>query len=127
MYTLFNVVENKIIAELISDAAMINKVRDIVIENEDFDFSVLGRSDAMEYIEDYCQNLVLLSDSEINNFLTECGIKVQENEDSAYVELMMDDHKCIEFKGTQYYINEDTPLTANEEKIYDALVYCCHV
>ena len=127
MYTLFNVIENKIIAELASDAAMINKVRTIAVENEDFDFSILSRSEAMEYIENYCSNLVLLYDGIINNFLTEFGIEVRENEPMDYVELMMDDHKCIEFKGKQFYISEDSPMTADEEIIYNTLIDCCHV
>jgi hypothetical protein len=127
MYTLFNVIENKIIAELASDVAMINKVSAIVLENEDTDFSILGVSDAKEYIEDYCSNLVLLEDNRINNFLTEFGIEVRENEPMDYVELMMDDHKCIEFKGKQFYISEDTPMTADEEIIYNTLIDYCHV
>jgi len=127
MYTLFNVIENKIIAELASDVAMINKVSAIVLENEDTDFSILGVSDAKEYIEDYCSNLVLLEDYKINNFLTEFGTKVRKNERMDYVELMMDDHKCIEFKGKQFYISEDSPMTADEEIIYNTLISVCHV
>jgi hypothetical protein len=127
MYTLFNVIENKIIAELASDVAMINKVSAIVLENEDTDFSILGVSDAKEYIEDYCSNLVLLEDNRINNFLTEFGIEVRENEPMDYVELMMDNHKCIEFKGKQFYISEDSPMTKEEGIIYDTLISVCHV
>jgi hypothetical protein len=125
-YTLFNV-EKKNIAELISTAAMINKVRDIVFENGDTDFSILGISDAKEYIEDYCPNLVLLEVDRINNFLTEFGIEVRENEPMDYVELMMDNHKCIQFQGKQFYISEDSPMTADEEIIYNTLIDCCHV
>ena len=35
----------------------VDKIR---IENEDFDYSILGISDAIEYIEDYCDNLELI-------------------------------------------------------------------
>lgn len=65
MYTLVNNIESKVIANLKSDAELINKVNQIRIENEDFDFSFLGISDVKEYIEDYCSNLDLLIDSEV--------------------------------------------------------------
>jgi hypothetical protein len=35
----------------------VDKIR---IENGDFDYSILGISDAIEYIEDYCDNLELI-------------------------------------------------------------------
>ena len=81
MYTIVNNIENKIIARLSSnDAELINKVNEIRIENEDFDFSILGISDAKEYIEEYCHNLELLDDYEVKNFLDTHGIEVEENE-----------------------------------------------
>ena len=36
----------------------IDFMKKIAIENEDFDFSILGISDSKEYLEDYCDNLV---------------------------------------------------------------------
>lgn len=60
MYKILNNVENKIIFESSNDLEFIEFVRKIVIENEDYDFSVLGVSDAEEYIEEYCDNLELL-------------------------------------------------------------------
>lgn len=60
MYILVNTVEDKIIAELKNDSEIINKVNEIRIENEDFDFSIIGVSDAIEYIEDFCGNLELV-------------------------------------------------------------------
>ena len=65
MYTIVNNIENKVIANLISDAELINKVRNIAVENEDFDFSIICLSEAKEYIEVYCSNLDLLIDSEV--------------------------------------------------------------
>ena len=41
-----------------SDSEFIDFVHKIAIENEDYDFSILGISDAKEYIETYCANLV---------------------------------------------------------------------
>ncbi len=93
MYSLVNNIENKVIATLDSDRELINKVDDIRVENEDVDFSVLGISDAKEYIEDYCHNLDLLIDSEVAQFLEDHGIEVEKNEPDHYVELMMDNHK----------------------------------
>ena len=36
-------------------------------ENEDYDFSILGLSDAKEYIENYCDNLILITQIIKNN------------------------------------------------------------
>lgn len=60
MYTILNTVEDKIIGTFETDGEFIDFVRKIVIENEDYDFSVIGVSDAEEYIEDYCDNLKLI-------------------------------------------------------------------
>jgi hypothetical protein len=127
MYSLVNNLENKVIANLNSDAELIHKVRNIAVENEDNDLSILSLSEAKEYIEVYCDNLDLLIDSEVEEFLNNHGTEVLENEPSHYVELMMDDHKCTKFKGKQYYISNDWDLTENEEKIYDILAYALHV
>jgi len=127
MYTLVNNIESKVITTLDSDRELINKVDDIRVENEDVDFSVLGISDAKEYIEDYCSNLDLLIDSEVAQFLEDHGIEVEKNEPDHYVELMMDNHKCTEWKGKQYYISDSLDLSEDEEKIYDVLAYALHV
>ena len=127
MYTLVNNIESKVIATLDSDRELINKVDDIRVENEDVDFSVLGISDAKEYIEDYCSNLDLVIDSEVEQFLDTHGIEVEKNEPISYVELMMDNHKCTEWKGKQYYISDSLDLSDDEEKIYDVLAYALHV
>jgi hypothetical protein len=127
MYSLVNNLDNKVIANLKNDSELIDKVSKIVIENEDFDFSVLGVSDAKEYIEDYCDNLDLLVDSEVAEFLEDHAIEVEENEPDHYVELMMDNHKCTEWKGIQYYISDSLDLSEDEQKIYDVLAYALHV
>lgn len=49
--------ENEKITELKTDIDLIEFVKKIVIENEDYNYSVLSISDAIEYIEDYCDNL----------------------------------------------------------------------
>jgi hypothetical protein len=68
-----------------------------------------------------------IKDSEIMGFLDNYSIEVEDNEPDHYVELMMDNHKCIEFKGKKYYISDSLTLTDDEEKIYDVLVYTLHV
>ena len=60
--------------------------------------------------------------NKIINFLAKFGTKVKDNESSDYVHLMMDNHKCIEFNGEQFYIPEDVNLSENEEEVYDYLI-----
>lgn len=127
MYSLVNNVNCELIAELKDTAELIDKVKKIAIENEDFDFSFIGISDVLEYIDDYCDNLDLLVDSEVEEFLSNYGNEVGDNEPEHYVELIMDNHKCVEFKDKQYYISDSLNLTENEEKIYDVLAYSLHV
>ena len=127
MYSIVNNIESKIINLSSDDTELINFVNKIRIENEDFDFSILGISDAIEYIEDYCSNLDLLIDSEVEQFLDTHGIEVEKNEPISYVELMMDNHKCTEWQGKQYYISDSLDLSDDEEKIYDVLAYALHV
>jgi hypothetical protein len=128
MYSLVNNIESKVIAELKSISDLLDKIKKIAIENEDIggdDF--ISLNDVQEYIEDYCDNLELLQDSEVNKFLDSHGIEVEKNEPMNYVELMMDNHKCIQWKDKQYYINDSLDLNDDEEKIYDVLVYNLHV
>lgn len=127
MYSLVNNIESKIINLSSDDTELINFVNKIRIENEDFDFSILGISDAKEYIEEYCSNLDLLIDSEVEQFLKDHAIEVEDNEPDNYVELMMDNHKCAEWKDKQYYISDSLDLSEDEEKIYDVLAYVLHV
>ena len=56
----------------------------------------------------------------VEEFLEETCTEVQANETLAYCELMMDNHKCIEYGGKQYYIPETN--FGDEEIIYDFLI-----
>ena len=59
MYKIFhNLDEKTTVCD--SDKELIDFVNLIRIENEDFDFSIIGVSDAVEYLEDYRSNLDLL-------------------------------------------------------------------
>jgi hypothetical protein len=46
-----------------NESQFIDFMKKIVIENEDYDFSIIGLSDAIEYLEDYCSNLELIDDN----------------------------------------------------------------
>lgn len=71
MHKVYNNVEDKIVFSG-DDMELIDFVRKIVIENEDADYSVIGVSDAIEYIEDNCGNLELEEDAEYD-LCPECG------------------------------------------------------
>jgi hypothetical protein len=59
MYTIKNIIEDKVIFTGDTNE-FLRFVDSIRIENEDYDFSILGESDAREYIEDCCSNLELI-------------------------------------------------------------------
>jgi len=127
MYSLVNDLKSRVIANLSSDSELINTVILIAIENEDRISPIDSVNDCFEYINEYTENLFLILDSEVEQFLDMYGIEVEVNEPSAYIDLMMDNHKCIEWKGKQYYISDSLDLSDDEEKIYDILVYSLHV
>ena len=53
----------------------------------------------------------------IGTYCTPC-----KNEDGAIVDLMMDNHKCINWDNEEYYLPEDIAYTEEEEIVYDYLV-----
>ena len=62
-------------------------------------------------------------DEMIANFIEEFCPKVEPNEKSSFVELMMDDHDCIEYNGSQYYVPQNCMLWGNDEtEIHDKLI-----
>lgn len=61
MYKIYHNIDGEKITTLNSDLEFIEFMRKIAIENLDFDFSILGVSDAMVYLDDYCENLDLIS------------------------------------------------------------------
>jgi len=59
----------------------------------------------------------------ILEFLETFGTVVESNEESSYVDLMMDDHKCVEFDGVQYYVPESNSFYEDDDlDIYDLLI-----
>ena len=59
MYVIYNNVEEKNIFQG-NEREFINFTKTIVKENGDIDYSILGISDAIEYIEDFCSNLEIV-------------------------------------------------------------------
>ena len=127
MFTLVNTIECKVISQLKSEAELVEKIKLIANENEDSHVIIDNLSDIEAYIENYCDNLALLNDYEVNEFLSNHGIEVEDNEPTSYVELIMDNHKCINWNNKQYYISDCLLLTNNEEKICEILTYYLHV
>lgn len=71
------------------------------------------------YVQDYGERI---SDERIAEFLDRFCTEVKKKEDSAYVELMMDDHFCIEYgtdhkkRRIQYYVPENNMMYAPEDE-----------
>lgn len=57
----------------------------------------------------------------VKEFLKERCTKVRKKESESYVELMMDNHKCIQYGNNQYYVPEEN-LFGEDEIIFDFLV-----
>ena len=53
----------------------------------------------------------------IYDFLNEFATKVGKNEQSSYVDLMMDDHTSIEFEGQQYYVPENNSFYTQDDEL----------
>ncbi len=60
MYKILHNVDAEKTTTLKTDRELIDFMSKIAIENEDYNFSIIGVSDALEYLEDYCSNLTLL-------------------------------------------------------------------
>lgn len=67
-----------------------------------------------------------ITQKEVETYLEEIGIKVREDEPDHYVELMMDNHKCVQYNGVQYYIPEENNF-GTDDQIFDLLVTFYHV
>lgn len=64
----------------------------------------------------------------ITDFLEKYGTKVKKRESSSFVELMMDDHICVEVDFVQYYIPENNSFyTEDDDLVYEFLMMCRQV
>lgn len=55
--------------------------------------------------------------NEVSRFIKEFCSQVLEEEYDGYAELMMDDHKCIEYEGIVYYIPENCSLMDEDDEL----------
>ena len=59
----------------------------------------------------------------VKGFLSMYGTKVKKRESSAYVELMMDNYKCIDYNGIEYYIPNGCMFWSDEDsEIFSYLI-----
>lgn len=127
MYTLIDTKKNKEFATLNSKQELIDKVN-LIANDDKFRIAPINTiEDCFEYINQYTLDYDLVKDSEVNSFIETYGIEVDENESDHYVELMMDDHKCIKWKGKEYYIGENLNLDDRDERVYMIIAYSLHV
>jgi|688.fasta_scaffold00015_194 hypothetical protein len=127
MYTLIDTKKNKELATLNSKQELIDKVN-LIANDDKFRIAPINTiEDCFEYINQYTLDYDLVKDSEVNSFIETYGIEVDENESDHYVELMMDDHKCIKWKGKEYYIGENLNLDEVEDSVYMIIAYSLHV
>lgn len=127
MYSLINDLESRVIANLSSDSELIDKVRLIAIENEDRIAPIDSVNDCFEYINEYTENLDLVLDSDVDNFINKYGIEVEEYQMDSYIELMLIDNYLIEWKNKKYYISNSLDLDSNEIQIEYVLGNSLHV
>jgi hypothetical protein len=60
MITLVNNVEDKVIGQFDNLSDLIEKMKQISLENEDDNWTFIGLGDVIEYVDDYCDNLTLI-------------------------------------------------------------------
>jgi hypothetical protein len=58
----------------------------------------------------------------IRDFIKKYCTQVQENETSDFVELMIDNHKCIEFEGVEYYVPDDNSFWNEDEELLQEFI-----
>jgi len=56
----------------------------------------------------------------VKDYLKENCVKVRKNETDVYVELMVDNHKCINYGGIEYYVPDSS--YSNEEVIISSFL-----
>jgi hypothetical protein len=127
MYTLIKNNKKNELITLKSKKQLLDKVR-LIAKKDKFRTAPIDTiDDCLEYINEYTLDYELIKDSDVAKFLNNHAVEVEENEPDHYVELMMDDHKCTEWKGKQYYISDNLDLCDDEYKLYEVLAYTLHV
>jgi hypothetical protein len=62
MFQIKNNIEDKMIFSSSNQSEFINMVNIIAIENEDSDMNIKSTFDAISYLQEYCSNLIFLSE-----------------------------------------------------------------
>ena len=57
-------------------------------------------------------------------FLEKFATEVRKDEDDAYIELMLDNHFCIEYENRLFYIPEDNSLYTDEDELLCEMLKC---
>jgi hypothetical protein len=127
MYSIVNDLESRVIANLSSDSELIDKVRRIAIKNDDRIAPIDSVNDCFEYINEYTENLDLVLDSDVDNFITKYGIEVEEYQIDSYIQLMLIDNYLIQWKNKKYYISNSLDLNLNEIQIEYVLGNSLHI
>lgn len=58
----------------------------------------------------------------IDDFLDAFCTESKDNEGSDFAELMMDNHKCIEYEGVTYYVPENSILYTEDDELLKELL-----
>ena len=115
-----------------TDGAKVNLPRKIEVNvpkdiTDEFEISEFI-SDAISNSTGFCHkgfSTRLITSDEISEYLKQFGTEVREGDN---VELMMDNHKCIEFEDVEYYIPDGSSTkTQHDWSIFDYLVNNFHV
>ncbi len=64
-------------------------------------------------------NSSMIQQNALDAFLEYYGVLASDDEDSAYVELMMDNHKYVELGGQGYYLPEDASYSPGDRAMYE--------
>jgi hypothetical protein len=58
----------------------------------------------------------------IKDFLSKYCTLVQDIETHEYIELMMDNHNCIEFEGVEYYVPKENSHWGEDETLLQEFI-----
>lgn len=120
MYTVKNKVEGKIVGNFKSDGEFIDFMNTILKDNGDENFSIIGVSDAEEYLQDFCEDLELiepLSYAVILNFesgkveVLSLDNKPEELDSDEFIELPTEEGGLgYDLSNCNYMVTEDITM-----------------
>ena len=114
-------IEMMVDADIMSLTADVDNLKDVLLRGWG-GYSYMSAIKIMETYNDMFGNSTVIKEC-VGDFISYYGTKVKENESSDYVDLMMDDHKCVEFEGQQFYIpNSNNTYVSTDFLIDDYLI-----